>query len=218
MYYLTYPYENNYNKELTYYSNNTNVVNWLAKDGIPFSILNSTSNGNGLIAFNCIAPHGLTEGEYVELSLTYRNSNIFQVYSIGNGLFDSGVYVFNVLNIGYTGTTFSNGTTGTFKRVINPDNLTETKSKYYVKQNKVLTNLTDLEMVKAGFEKNIFNEEKKLEYSSITPNNITRISQKTSSNTYNLTSKYDLDTIITKYCWACKNCKLEILLFRSPCL
>ena len=48
-------------------------------------------------------------------------------------------------------------------------------------------------MVKAGFEKNVFNEERKLEYSSITPNNLTRISQKTSSNTYNATSNYDLD-------------------------
>jgi hypothetical protein len=194
-YYLTYPYENNYDKELTYYSTSTNDVNWKASQGIPFSILNSTNNGNGLIAFNCIAPHGLTEGEYVELSLTYRNSNIFQVYSIGNGLFGSDEYVFNVLNIGYTGTTFSNNTIGTFRRVINPDNLTETTSKYYVKQNKVLTNLTDIDMVKAGFEKNVFNEERKLEYSSITPNNLTRISQKTSSNTYNATSNYDLDFV-----------------------
>lgn len=193
MFYLTYPHENNYNKQLTYYSTSNNDVNWIASEGIPFSITNTTSNGNGLISFVCIAPHGLTPGEYVELSLTYRNTNIFQVNSIGNGLFGSDRYVFNVFNIGFTGTTFNNGTIGTFKRVINPDNLTETKSKYYVKEYKVITNLTDLAVTKAGFERNVFAEEKKLEYSSITPNNVTRISQKNSSNSYDITSNYDLD-------------------------
>jgi hypothetical protein len=192
-YYLTYPYNNNYDKVLTYFSNNTNSVNWVAKNGIPFSITNTSQNGNGLVSFTCIAPHGLTIGEYVELSLVYRNSNLFQVYSLGNGLLDSDVHIFNLLNIGYTGTTFSNGKTGTFKRVINPDNLTETKSKYYIREQKVLTNLTDLEVTKAGFEKNVFTEQRKLEYSSITPNNLTRISQKSSSNAYNMTSAYDLD-------------------------
>jgi hypothetical protein len=192
-YYLTYPYNNNYDKVLTYFSNNTNSVNWIAKNGIPFSITNTSQNGNGLVSFTCIAPHGLTIGEYVELSLVYRNSNLFQVYSLGNGLLDSDVHIFNLLNIGYTGTTFSNGKTGTFKRVINPDNLTETKSKYYIREQKVLTNLTDLEVTKAGFEKNVFTEQRKLEYSSITPNNLTRISQKSSSNAYNMTSAYDLD-------------------------
>jgi len=192
-YYLTYPYNNNYTKQLTYYKNTSNAINWVVGNGIPFSITNTSQNGNGLVSFTCIAPHGLTIGEYVELSLVYRNSNLFQVYSLGNGLLDSDVHIFNLLNIGYTGTTFSNGTTGTFKRVINPDNLTETKSKYYIREQKVLTNLTDLEVTKAGFEKNVFTEQRKLEYSSITPNNLTRISQKTSSNAYNMTSTYDLD-------------------------
>ena len=192
-YYITYPYENDSNRQLTYYSTTNNNVNWTASSGIPFSITNNTQNGNGLVSFICIAPHGLTTGQYVELSLTYRDSNIFQVYSIGNGLFGSDKYVFNLFNIGFTGATFSNGTIGTFRRVINPDNLTETRSKYYVKKYKVLTNVTDLAVTKAGFEKNVFGEEKKLEFSSITPNNVTRISQKSSSNAYDVTSNYDLD-------------------------
>ena len=193
MYYLTYPFDNNYDKQLQYYSSNSNDISWKAGDGIAFTISNTSQNGNGLISFTCVAPHGLTPNEYVELSLTYRNSNIFQVYSVGNGLFDSDKNIFNVLNIGYTGTTFNNGVTGTFKRVINPDNLTETRSKYYIKQYKVLTNLTDLAVTKVGFEKNVFKEESKLEYSSITPNNVTRVSQKSSSNAYNFTSNYDID-------------------------
>ena len=193
MYYLTYPFKNDYDKELTYYSSDVNNITWVASQGIPFTIQRTTQNGNGLISFICIAPHGLTPGEYVELSLTYRDSNIFQVYSLGNGKFESDVHVFNVFNIGYTGSTFNNGVEGTFKRVINPDNLEETKSKYYIKQYKFLTNIEDLAMTKAGFEKNVFNEDKKIEYSSITPNLVTRISQKNSSNTYDVTTNYDLD-------------------------
>lgn len=195
MYYLTYPSDNNYDKELTYYSSDSNDIIWKASDGIAFTITNTSQNGNGLITFNCVAPHGLISNEYVELSLSYRNSNIFQVYSVGNGLLGSESKIFNVLNIGYTGTTFNNGTTGTFKRVINPDNLVETKSKYYIKQYKVLTNLTDLAVTKVGFEKNVFGEEKKLEYSSITPNNLTRVSQKSSSNAYSFTTNYDIDLL-----------------------
>lgn len=193
MYYLTYPYENDYTKKLSYYSNTSNDIDWEAQEGIPFVIENIEINGNGLISFKCIAPHGLSVNEYVELSLTYRDSNIFQVYSIGNGLVESDPYVFNVFNIGYTGNTFNDNVTGLFKRVINPDNLEETRSKYYVRKHKVLTNLEDLIVTKNGFEKNVFNEVKQFEYSSITPNQLSRISQKTSSNSYNITSAYDLD-------------------------
>ena len=193
MYYLTYPVENDYTRQMSYYSTNSNNITWSVGDGIPFVISNATQNGNGVIEFNCISSHGLTPGEYVQLSFSYRNSNIFQVYSIGNGLFDSSPYIFSVLNIGYTGTTFSNGVEGTFKRVLNPDNLKETTSKYYIRKHKVLTNLEELAITKAGFERNVFVEEKKFEYSSITPNKISRVSQKTSSNTYNLTSNYDID-------------------------
>ena len=196
MYYLTYPYENDYTKKLSYYTPENNQIpdfDWEAQEGIPFVIENIEINGNGLISFKCIAPHGLSVNEFVELSLTYRNSNIFQVYSLGNGLFDSDPYVFNVFDIGYTGNTFANNVYGFFKRVINPDNLTETRSKYYVRKHKVITNLEDLIVVKNGFEKNVFNEVKQFEYSSITPNQVSRISQKTSSNSYNITSAYDLD-------------------------
>lgn len=192
MYYITYPFENQYNKQLTYYSNQT-PINWVAGDGIPFEIFNSQQNGNSVISFQCIAPHGLIPNEYVELSLSYKNSNIFQVYSLGNGLVESDPYIFNVLDIGYTGTTFNNGTRGTFKRVINPDNLLETRSKYYVKKLKVLTNADDVIITKAGFERNVFSEEKKFEFSSITPNKTSRLSQKTSSNAYSFSVAYDFD-------------------------
>ena len=191
-YYLSYGYENDYDKTLYFNLNNANLT-WTASTGIPFIINNSQTDGNPLISFQCIAPHGLTSGEYVELSFFYNNTNLFQVYSLGNNQLDSSKYIFNVYDIGYTGKTFQNEVVGTFKRVTNPENIEETKSKYYIRKHKILTNLDDVVMTKAAFEKNVFSEIKKLEYSSITPNQVTRISQLTSSNAYNVTVNYDLD-------------------------
>ena len=191
-YYVSYAYSNDYTKALSYTLNNSSF-NWIVSDGIPFSILNNVQNGANVISFQCISPHGLTVGEYVELSFFYNQTNLFQVYSLGTGEFDSSEFIFNIYNFGYTGTTFANGVTGTFKRVINPENITETKSKYYIRQHKILTDVDNTIMTKNGFEKNVFNEEKQFEYSSITPNQITRISQKTSSNSYNVTVADDIN-------------------------
>jgi hypothetical protein len=192
MYYLSYAYNNDYNKEL-YYNFENSSLTWTASTGIPFVIKNSAENGNSIISFQCIAPHGLSSGEYVELSFSYGNKNLFQVYSLGNGLFDSSQYIFNIYNVGYTGTTFSNNVIGTFKRVANPDNILETTSKYYIRQHKIHSNVNDIAVTRIGFERNLFSEEESFEYSSITPNKISRVSKKTASNAYNLTLSYDLD-------------------------
>ena len=191
-YYISYAHKNNYDKDL-YYNLNGTSLNWKASEGIPFYINNALQNGSNVIAFQCVAPHGLTVGEYVELSFNYNGINLFQVFSLGNGQFGSDVNVFNIYNVGYTGATFANKTTGTFKRVIDPETILETKSKYYVREHKILTNVNDCVMTKNAFEKNVFNEERKFEYSSITPNNVSRVSQKTSSNSYNITVNYDIN-------------------------
>ena len=193
-YYISHAYSNDSTKQLSYELNNSSY-NWIASEGIPFSIINRTQNGSNVISFQCIAPHGLSVGEYVELSFFYNQINLFQVYSLGNNEFDSEVYIFSIYNFGYTGTTFANGVTGTFKRVINPDNITETKSEYYVRQHKILTDVDSTVITKNGFEKNVFGEEKQFEYSSITPNQVSRISQKTSSNSYNVTVAKDINLL-----------------------
>jgi hypothetical protein len=187
-YYLSYPYRNNYSKKL-----NSVFGNWIASEGIPFRVGLTSQNGNSLVSFECATSHGLSVGEYVQLSFSYNINNLFQVYSLGNGLVDSSEFIFNIYNVGYTGNTFFNGKTGKFKRVINPENLIETTSKYYVREHKIVTNVDECIINKNAFEKNVFSEEKKFEYSSITPNKISRISQKTSSNSYNVTFKNDFD-------------------------
>lgn len=192
-YYLTYANQNNENEIL-----NTTLCainTWVAKDGIPFTIENVQISGLNLLQFVCISPHGLLPGEYVKLSFSYNNNDLFEVFSLGNGQTDSDSHIFNVYNYGFTGTTFSTGKVGTFKRMINPDNPVETLSKYYIRQHKVLAVTNDLIMTKAGFEKNVFLEEQKLELSSLTPNRITRISKKSSSNAYSVSSGYDLNLV-----------------------
>lgn len=191
-YYMSYAYDNDVNKNVFCTLNNT-TFSWKVSNGIPFIIKNSTDNGGRIISFECVSPHGLKVGEYVELSFSYVNQKLFQVYSLGNNKKDSDKYVFNIYNIGYTGTTFSNSTKGLFKRVINPVNINETKSKYYIRRHKILTNTQDINIVKSGFELNAFRETTKLELSSITPNNVTRLSKLNSSNSYTLTSSKDIN-------------------------
>ena len=191
-FYFSYAFENDSNRKLSTTIDNV-FYNWTVSDGIPFIIKNRTQNGNTVISFECIMPHGLTPGESVELSFTYGKQNIFEVFTLGNDFLESSSHIFNIYNVGYTGNTFSDGVKGTFKRVVDATNLTETRCSYYIRRNKILTNTTDTIVTKSGFEKNPFNEERKFEYSSITPNNISRVSQKTSSNSYTVTTKRDLE-------------------------
>ncbi len=193
-YYLSYVYENDLNVKMSSNLNNS-VHTWIASDGIPFVIKNISINGDSLISFECVVPHGLIPGENVELSFSYNNTNIFEVYSLGNDLYQSQENVFTIYNLGYTGNTFSNGKTGTFKRIIFSDSLIESKSKYYVRKHKILTNVEDLIINKTGFQKNPFSEQKKLFLSSITPDNRTRIAKKQSSDCYTITSGKDIDLV-----------------------
>lgn len=190
-YYFTYPYQNNDKQVL--YTTLCNIPSWVAADGIPFTINFSSINGSSVIQFNCISPHGLTTGEFVNLSFSYGRQSLFEVFALGNGQTDSETHVFNIFNYGFTGTTFQNGKTGLFKRVLNPANTGETTSKYYVRQHKILKSTNDVLVTKSGFEKTVYADKKQLELSSLTPNNITRISQKTSSNCYNITTEHDID-------------------------
>ncbi len=193
VYYISYPSENDGEKKLSYTSQVFGTTIWKAKDGIPFMLKNTRYYGSPVIEFLCYVPHGLAVGEYVELSFKYNNKNLFQVYTLGNGLTDSQEYIFTIYNPGFTGDTFKDYTKGILKRVVNPSNISETKSKYYIRKHKIITDVNDIIVTKNGFEKNYLQEERQLEYGPITPDGITRISQKTSSNSYNFTMARDID-------------------------
>ena len=196
---FSYAYDNDYEKNLSAIINNTQF-NWIAKQGIPFTIAINQQNGNNVISFQCICAHGLAIGESVEIIvngqvLQYRNETLFEVYSLGNGLFGSDEFIFNLFDIGYTGNTFNSGVNGTFRRVTNYKNPEETKSKYYIRKHRIILDNDNVIINRTGFEKTPFIDDRKLELSSITPNKITRISQKTSSNVYTFTPKRDIDLL-----------------------
>lgn len=198
--YLSYPFDNDYNQQL-FANDPTSLVtwNWVASDGIPFVII---SNSDNIIRFKCPMSHGLITGEYVQLSFDYNGTTVFTVDSLGDGGSGSEFVMFNLFNIGYLGTTFDVGVTGTFKRVLDPINSGETTSKYYVRVNKILTNTEDAILVKAAFEQNIFNGKSKLEkvlsgftptLTVLTPPTLPRTSILEGSQSYTLSFNRDID-------------------------
>lgn len=194
-FYMSYAFENDYNKQMQYYDKKTNqTLNWVVSDGIPFIIEQNTYNGLGRISFRCPVKHGLSVGEYVKLSFTYNGVDTFIVDSLGVETANSEEYVFNIINVGYTGATFNNNTTGTFKRVILSSNESDTISEYYVRRHKILTNPDDAILVKAGFEENIFGVKKKYESSGLTPNQTARVSIKEGAQSYTLSFGRDVLT------------------------
>lgn len=194
-FYVSYAYDNIYTKQMQAiepYFNQT--LNWIAGDGIPFIVESgATFNGQPIIRFRCPMKHGLIEGEFVELNFSYGIDSVFAVYTIGDDSYTGLEYIFNIYDVGFTGTTFQTGTKGTFKRVISIDNTGETTSKYYVRRNKIISNASDYVLAKAGFEQNIFGIKKKYESSAYTPNNISRVSVLDGGQSYTLTFAKDFD-------------------------
>jgi len=192
-FFLSYPYDNNYNKQMSAFDTvNNNTLTWVSGDGIPFSITMTSENGTNVVRFTCPGKHGLSVGEFVKLSFKYNNDEYFEVFSLGDGRINSDKYIFNIINYGFVGTTFSNGVTGTFKRVLDVNNPSNSTSEYYVKTNKLISNVEDAVLVNAGFEQNIFGKVKKFESSGFTPNYIERTSIKEGAQSYTLTLIYHL--------------------------
>jgi hypothetical protein len=199
-FFLSYPYDN-VDKELQIIDISGQTILWSASTGIPFVITERKNlNGRPLISFRCGMKHGLTSGEYVELStnFTYIGSRIFQVYSLGDETYGSDEYIFNFIDVGYTGTTFNQGNFGTFKRVILNSNVDDTKSIYYIRRNKLLTNPENANLTKSGFEQSIFGQRKKYESSGYTPNGVARVSILEGSPSYNLSfdKKINIGTLL----------------------
>jgi len=191
---MSYPIENDFQVPMKYYfTDGSALPSWVSGDGIPFYISAGSDNGLPILQFNCPVKHGLQELEYVQLSFNYNGTDTFQVFSLGNGILGSDEYVFNLVNVGYTGTTFNTGNQGTFKRIIDINNSGETRSIYYVRKHKVITNPQDSIITRNGFELNPFEDYAAYQFSSLTPNNVSRIAKWQSSNTYNMTLSRDLE-------------------------
>jgi hypothetical protein len=192
--YISYPFENVYNRTLFAVDPNTSFTwSWVASNGLPFIILNGTNAQLREISFKCPMAHGLSVGEFVQLSISYGNQNNFQVISLGDSGSGSEEYIFNILNVGYTGTTFQQFTQGTFKRIINLANSGDTISSYYIRRHKILTTSESSVLANAGFEYNIYGDKTKCEVKPLTPNQKARTSVKEGARSYTLSFNSDID-------------------------
>lgn len=196
--YLSYAFENVTAQTMSYTNETLSATTLFnVSDGIPFVMKKRKVSGKELITFYCGGNHNLSVGEYAKLSFDYNGEYYFQVYELGDEEYKSDLNVFSIYDLGYTGTTFGDGVTGTFKRVINKNNSDETTSKYYVRKHKILTDIKDYNLARMGFENIPFNNNSKLEYSALTPNNVQRVSVRNSSQTASYTFEKDID--ISKY-------------------
>jgi hypothetical protein len=204
-FFLSYAYENDYDKQLRVTFKIPNeptplypTVSWKASDGIPFVIRRGTYNGRNVIRFRCPVKHGMNVGDFFKVSsnFVYTGSSVidlYQIYSLGDDAFGSDEYVFNIVDVGFTGTTFNNNGQGTAKRVVVKDNVNDSISKYYIRRNKILTNVDDIVTVKTGFEQTAFRNVKKYESKNLTPNLTARVSVKEGSQAYSLSVNNIID-------------------------
>lgn len=192
--YLSYPFENDYTQVLRADEPKLGIDwNWVASEGIPFYILVGSETNNREISFKCPMTHGLSIGEYVELTINYGGQSLFQVTSLGDRGFNSQEYIFNISNVGYTGTTFVTNTQGFFKRVLNLINSAETKSEYYIRRHKIMTDQDCVVLANAGFERNIFTDDTKCEIPLLTPRRVPRVSVREGSRSYTLSFNCDIN-------------------------
>lgn len=194
--YVTYPYENVYDQRIRHrvdFPSGSTVNNFEVSEGVPYYILNETSNGKRLLTFYCGYKHNLKEGEWIQTKDEIEGKRYFQVYRLGNKSYGNEETVFSIYNYGFTDPLFGNYSIGIFKRVIDINNTGETTSQYYVRRHKVLTNLNDVEVTKMGFENNPFPLVKQLEYSASTPDNVQRVSTKEGTQSYGYSFEKDID-------------------------
>jgi hypothetical protein len=175
------------------------TLHFLASDGIPFHTENVTVEGKDLIRFHCGAPHGLNEGEFVEINFhgaytfTTNMAPQIPVYSIGSAAYRSDKNVFNIsVSQAFTSSPPPNDTLGTFVRMITPGT-PKSRSQYYVVWHKILTMVDDCVINRCGFEDQVFKTQQKVE--QIVPNEYTkcRVSVKNAYPAYIYSFTRDID-------------------------
>ena len=194
--YLTYPESNDYDQMMVYTEDSGfNHVGYKVSDGIPYRVTNRTVNGKRMISFYCGFKHNINEGDSIYLQTPINGKSLLEVYSVGNESYGNEDTIVNVYNYGLTGSSIANGALGVLKRVIDPNNTGETTSEYYVRKHKTLTQVENIDLHRLGFERNNFPTKRKLEYSALTPNHVTRISVKDGRGSYGFSFDKDINVI-----------------------
>ena len=204
--YVTYPSECEMTEPMSFQLDETGMdtILYEAADGIAFYVTNVTEAGRNITRFTCTSPHGLKKREFVEITIdgginAGGSYQTFPILNFGDGTRNSKDNVFNLsipigtYNVG-TWLQINDNVMGTMKRVINP-NILKSKSRYYVRQNKVLTKLSDYVLDNCGFEEGVFPDVKQVD--RVTPLAQCRVSVKKSYPTYlyNFTKDIDVERL-----------------------
>lgn len=194
--YLSYPSSNYSGQTLIYNDEIYNQSNqFVVHEGVPYVIKNRVVNGKKMITFYCGYKHNLSVGDWVYLKNPVNGKHFFEVYSLGDEYYGNEDKVFNIFNIGYVGSGFNDQSNGTFKRVLDVSNSGETMSRYYVRRHKILTESSNADVHKLGFENNPFPKKTKVEFSATTPDNAQRVSVKDGTQTVGYSFDRDIDII-----------------------
>jgi len=159
-------------------------VSFESGDGIPFYCKNATIQGKSVVQFICPVDHGLFENEYIVLQTTASIGTIgptnqvtslnsttqLPVFSFGDEFANTERKIFNILLQDST-QTINDYDVGVFKRLIDPNNVNETLSTYYIHSHELLTKPSNYSLDKTGFELGIYSRKQKLFPGSVSPPN-----------------------------------------------
>jgi hypothetical protein len=173
----------------------TDGINFNSGDGIPARIQVVTTDGKETIRITTASPHGISSGEFVELQSSVSinsfgganlvptvpitsdinnvsntvNQNIFKVDFLGNEFANSESYVLNIYTKGIDPAAVPTNSFCVIKRIINLDNINETRSTYCTHIHKLITNSSDYTLDRTGFENGIYNKKGRVYKSRRTP-------------------------------------------------
>lgn len=163
--YLTYVYDQDSTFPMKYTFSGGTTFSFTSGDGIPFRV---EDNGNYYTLTSPIE-HGMKSGEYVIISGGTLNNTVavsgrtFYIDNVGDAVYNSENYVINILKSEFktdynlSGVTFALG-----KRCLDLNNITGSTSTYYVHKHKTLTTESDYILDKVGFERPIWENERKI--------------------------------------------------------
>lgn len=155
--YLSYVYDQDENFPMTYTLTGGTKCNFVSGTGIPFRIEQIGKT------YKLTSPveHGMSVGEYITLSGNTLSGPIsgrtFNILSVGDETHNSEKFVLEIPS----GMTITS-TIVIGKRCLDAKNITGTSSKYYIHKHKTISNVADYILDIAGFEKSIWEEERKI--------------------------------------------------------
>jgi hypothetical protein len=204
-FYVSYAYENNPYKVLEYdYGPELGTFTWQPINGLPYIMNKVLIEGKSFWQFRCPVKHNLQVGESVRFSnvgvlgydgTVYNDRNTFQVYSLGDGSFNSELKIFNIVDTGFRESvdSFEENKRGQFFRITDPENPVESQSTYYIRRHRIINNYNDAIVTQCGFEQNAFRTVRRFESADVTPNQNQRISVKEDSQSYNVSFNNSID-------------------------